>query len=56
LDAVLLVGLLITVVSGATTWLDAYWYVVATGLGKTALSGIAAAVRCWSTKDLGRPT
>lgn len=49
LDAVLLVGLLGAGLSSGTAQWDVYGLILASGLGKSVLGGVFAAIRCAAT-------
>ena len=55
LDALLLVGLFGATVLYRGGWLEAYTLVIGSGIGKTILAGIAAAVKCWTVNAQVNP-
>lgn len=55
LDAVLLVGLLIAALLHRDGWTTVYTIIVGTGVGKTVIASVGAAVRCAALSRSGPP-
>lgn len=55
LDALLLLGLCGATLSNHGSWTTTFTVVASTGIGKTVVSGVVAALKCWSARPLGIP-